>query len=421
MSIEDKIIAARPDAIVPNSEFTDAVMEKIVENTRQTPILSRIVHRASVHPFFALLVILFTVGLLSGTIYAISVLWPIAGVLVTDEGRSKSGRDAVGIISESCPHEIANGLYELKRNATITKGQTAAVVKAECESLEILAWFEKTYPQRPTDTSYEYSPNTTSDEKYTGLEGPATIAAIDDKAILFKGTQLIDGSSSEELAITASTKFIVNRQVATARDVKAGDAVQYVVRRDRQIKVSGTGDVCYVNVCSVSVLSSDDTLLAVVKLSQQIDLYNKFGSLTRLDECMGNPQDLCTDTPRMDVLNPYAYSDSPSASTLTPPTQNTDNQYPADLEGVLISHNASEFVIQTTSGRKARVTTEYDVIERFNNAQNEVTVQDGDRLSLNYMRASEHAQETVIDQQENFLHIYVILEMPGKGDPINKY
>lgn len=413
MNVDYKIIMARPESVSGTATFTDAVMARISTKKKRERIwLGRALRKS---PVVMVAVIIASLLAISGVAYAVSYLWPQLSLNISSSGTSSSGRKEVAVLSETCSPDIANKKYELKSNATISEKEVPAVIAAECNRAAIDKWAHATFPQYFThsDPSKLATARPEQSQEIAMVSSAWVIKSISAEAITFAA---IDEYQPEHtLSIPTSTKFVVDHQYKTWRDIHVGDAVAYVSKQTYSSPENCSGDGCGA--------PTNETLLAIVKLDQPFKYYRLFGSLVELFGCQGNPQDTCH-TGNIGGIDVYMNDANYGRMTVDGPL------VMAQVEGVIQSYDTSSIRLKTTSGRVVSIATDYNVLANFNQTRaggyaaysvgNDATIQPGDTLSVTYLQRSGHSNDTTI-QLSDTAQISLLLELVHKADPIKKF
>ena len=404
MKLEHKIITSRPDDTVPNSQFTNAVIQGIKK--RQKPPRNRLLSLLYASPAFAALAGIMTLFVLAGTAYAISYAWPLLNLQVSKPTTTSSGRQAVEVFGNACP-DISNKKYELKKVSPFGIEKVPDIIKAECNLNAISRWADTTYPKYTLRADHEsWNPDMTPGAIVTTkmLNTPLAQKIISIDATKITIGDVDESKPSLNLAITPSTKFIVDHQYKQAHDLKKGDAVAYISLITSAVR---NNDDCTPESCGNTPISQSEELLAIVKLDMPYEDYGKFGSLSELMRCSVNKDDYCHtgNASSFELYTNYNLGHATDASL----------QY-AQIEGSIQSSSPTRLVIKTSSGRIVTVNTTSDLVASFNANRGPyyADVKIGDTIQITYFQRGLSVR-TDIDEK-TIMNINVLVEINSKAD-----
>ncbi len=391
-----QLAAARPTGVRPNTQFTEAVMGRIVAKQPK-----RFVALFRRKPALALLIILATIALVSGTACAVGYLWPKLIPSITAPQQSSSGRSSV--IVTNCDKVDTSKRYELKQGAPISVDKINDVVKAQCELTTVSDWASKTYMTLHPDTHPDNKPG--SIRQYTTITPGAfavQIAKIDKSALT-----IADSGSLLQRSITISpeTKVVINGQYGALSQLKPDDVITYVAQETITLKNQAS---CTDKNCQADITASSEQILAVIKLTYSFDAYRAISSLSELPTCSGNPTDECPNTSSIDVYE--SLTDMPGTHW-------------ADITGKVVSYDDQSIVLTTTSGRQVVVYTPWNLISRFNASKSSgygLTILAGDTLQVSYHQTDGVTGDAEVPWKQ-VTGVKLLIEINEKGGPVHKY
>lgn len=421
MKLDDfKIAAARPQSIRPNARFTEAVMQKIIHGQPKQSARSRLLLMLRKSPALAVLAIILSIAFATGVVYAVRYLWPHSNVSVTDVNQ-RDGHTTLTVFTDNCGEQLTKR-YRLKPGATISLEQAPKVVAAECNLNAIAEWTTKTYPdiakangeigaQLPNKPG-----NIVRDVLMPSSPYAVSVEAISEKSITVKYAASDDSTAT--YPITPETRFVVNHEYADWSKVHAGDAVAIFVSTKQTMKADLS---CTKQNCHYSIAESQSSLLAVATLDQAIEFYRSglSGQVYELTPCDGNPADDCGwGGAGIDLYTSTATEDN-SVPHGTNTTGNVPDGYTsASLQGKLVSWNASQVVIKTSSGREVTIHTSVDIISSFNThraREYNYTIAAGDTIAVNYSHPQNATNDTEVSANTVW-SIMLQLSTLNKGD-----
>jgi hypothetical protein len=156
------------------------------------------------------------------------------------------------------------------------------------------------------------------------------------------------------------------------------------------------------------------TPLAVIQMSLPITYYSGDiqSKLSQRAPCTGNPQDSCLqDGSSIDVFP----RGSESATNRQLRTDAGVQSY--GIDGRVVSHSGSTFMIKGSSGALYTVSTQSDVLSNFHS--NGLSVEIGDMLHISYSQQPNDAHTHI--QTKNIQNIVLIIENGAKQGIVQKY
>lgn len=290
---DEKLAAARPSSMRPNVQFMENVMQNITKKMSRKGHLMLIVRRSPLMTAFAAIAVL---ALMSGSAYAVSLLWPQLNTRVT---KISDDKDHKTIFVEDCSQDELKKRYEISKLYPLADEKVSDLVKAQCELLAVNKWMADTYHgHNEVNSATNSTPGYVSERVVTmPASSSETAASISSQSLMISNHEM-------SLPITSSTKFIVGAKYASASDIKRGDTVSYVTRDT--VKLRNDSD-CSPASYHASVLSSSTELLAVIKMRYPASYYLD-SQLIEVSSCPGNPSD---------AVKVQAQSTSTRAPTLT--------------------------------------------------------------------------------------------------------
>lgn len=396
MSIEYKIIAARPDGAAYNKQFLESVRSKIIHKRMyQVRLLFRR------NPAVALLAFIVAVSLISGTTYAVTLLWPQLEQSISEPQKSASGR--VSVVVANCDKPDTTKRYELKNGAPVASDRLNDVVKAKCELNAISEWSDKAFSEARPKSEPTNKPGAVVKRSYI------TPAMFANQLMRINQNSLTIADSAtgaeRDIAISADTTVIANGQYVQPTDLAPGDSIAYV---SRNIVTTQNRYDCMNEKCDAEIVSTIENVLSVIKLKYEADIYRAVPYLTALAMCAGNPADECPELSSVDV---YQRLDG-----------NPDMEW-ADISGKVVNYNDQAITITTTSGREVTVRTPWNIIGRFNAEKSSgygMTIDAGDTLWVTYGQTAGQTNSTDIPW-ERLIWVRLLVEPLSKAGPYPKY
>lgn len=402
MSIEQKIIAARPHKSATNEQFVAAVRRKINRKPCKRAYNS-FVGALRRSPVMVVLILIAALGILTGSVYAVSYLWPRLNPSVSAPQKSASGRQSVNVTQ--CDTIDSTKRYELKSGAPISPDNIDAVVKAQCELDAVTKWAQEAYPveQRPERTNIN-APGAEFEDNHV-LPAMLVVKVINvnkDSLTLADAGSLME----RDIQLSPDVKYVVDGKYVELSPLKPGDAVSYVSRSITKVKNRSDCTDAY---CQGDVVSSSETVLEVIKMKYSFDTYRSIKYLTELSVCMGNPSDECPSLSSIDLYERLGDVE--------------DNFEVAEVSGKIADYNDQSITITTTSGRKVTVGTPWNVIGTFNSGRSADyghTVGIGDTLSINYYHSKDTTNDSDIPWKQ-VLWVRLLMEAASKVGPYQNY
>lgn len=424
-----RLAMSRPDNVAVNTAFTDEVMRKIANAEINTNVLrttnvkndkETFIMKIRKLPAFATILIAIGLALtISASTYAIYQLFFQPSVIERSVGHSSDGRDQLVFNIESCGPIKGDTVYELKRNATISKSDARKTVLAQCELALVRDWAEGVTPQKyRSNKSFEDDTLHKSGENYTVydsmLSTPMKVRSVDNNTIRMAKYDELDVSGGK-LETNNHTRYVVDGRIQKSPEgISANDAIVYL----SLLEFSGqlTND-CYDSECTVDGSPTKTIITYVVKLSLPFDTYiaSAGESLTNLQPCENNTDDLCTiNEGGITILQQpevhFQHQDEGSAGFYR-------------IQGKVVSYNADNLKLRSTSGTIYVIKTSTNIIEDFNRKEasdyENTTIEVGDSLSVGYYLAKGDAPTNIT--QKNVTDIMLDLEIIHKDSSIKKY
>ncbi len=393
MSLEQKIIASRPETATSTTSFTEDVMKTIEKQSAKKRGLFQALHKK---PALAAAVGLVVLGTLAGTVYAVSYLWPKTSVEITGTD-TKDVQTVVNVFADNCG-DTANKKFGLKPGATITIEQAPKAVAAECNLLAINEWAFATYPAIREQPSLPNQPGNV----ITNVQTPSSVKLAQ---VVSAGNNSITVTSNGQettFAVPTDAKFVVYHQYASLGDLKKGDGVALVTKDTATFTADAS---CTESDCHYSLSDEKSELLAAITLDESYEYYDNqlANQAYEITPCEGNPSDDCTDLGGIELLVGVAAEDSAGV----PVAEHAPANYlTATIEGKLVSWNDTTVVIKTSSGREVTITTSLNIIDTYNDTRADdfgMTVKAGDTLSVNYARPEGVSSDTAIQYPQDIL------------------
>ena len=399
MKIEARIIASRPHSSKSNTEFSEAVMNKITN--KKQPRFLLLLRRS---PLAMALTAIIAIALISGTAYAAtSYLWPQLMPGISAPQKSTSGRTSV--IVTNCSDANTPNRYELKKGSLVTNDKINDVVKAKCELDAVSSWANKLYPAPSLGGNVDNKPGSTQIRTFItpGLMA-VQIGKIDANSLTVRDS----GSLVEySVSISPETKVIVNGQYAKLSQLSVGDAITLVTEASTTTRNQAD---CTDTHCNADIVSTTTKTLAIVKLTYSFDTFRSISSLVESEHCIGNPLDDCPSTGSIDIFS----------SNIT-----MDKGYEfADISGKVEAYSDSSIMIKTTSGRSVVVGTPWNLIERFNATKSPeydgIVIAIGDTIDVGYDHKLNSTNDSKVDWK-SVRNVRLLIEINTKGGPYHKY
>lgn len=348
---------------------------------------------------------------LSGTTYAAyKLLWEKPEVAVSQAEKSASGREEVSLLFSQCGKDDMPAKYELKKGATITTDQIAAVVSAQCELKAINEWAMTTYAQGENGTFGDARTHTTP-----MVSLARQIQTVNSGSLTFTELQGY-GYPVETFETSKDVRYIANGKEVERNSFKPNDVVAYV---SLSKTVQTPHDQCTTDACrEFGEYRGVDQIVAVIKLDKPLEDYDQraWQSLTELSPCIGNPSEYC--------LGGYSGSIDIYTKDLQNQPSSPDNTVISkQIEGMVTAINGAMFTIKATSGALFTINTPKDIVGEFNTKKsadyNNQRISIGSTLSVRYLEDQETHTKTIAGStvQEVDLKIEII----SKGDQIKSY
>lgn len=396
MSIEYKVIAARPDDAAYNKQFLESVRSKIAHK--------RIYQMKSLfrrYPATSLLLFIVGISLISGTAYAVTLLWPQLDQSISEPQKSASGRVSIAVANCDKPDTVKR--YELKSGAPVASDRLNDVVKAKCELNAISEWSDQAFSTDRPEMRPANKPGTVFERSY------ATPAMFANQLIRINQNSLTIADHAtgveHDIAISTDTTIIADGQYIQLTDLTPGDSVAYVSLST--ITTKNRAD-CTNEKCDAEVVSTTESILAVIKLKYEAAIYRAVPYLTALTMCAGNPADEC---PELSSVDLYQRLDGAS-----------DMEW-ADISGKIVGYTDQAITVTTTSGREVTVGTPWNIIGRFNAEKSSgygMSIDAGDTLWFTYGQAPGQSNAADIPWNQ-LVWVRLLVEPLSKAGPYPKY
>jgi hypothetical protein len=370
----------------PNTLFTDRVMKRLSTN----PLWMMALLRHSRAMLVVLVVAL--LALATGSAYAIATLWQHTHVNLTPS-TSTSGRRAYDVQSQCTDNSVAeNTKIEVKNSMKLTDTQVASALNASCEYEAIGGWVWNTWPNDFTHLDTQ-TPNYVSHFVYYQLSDPSVVSSVSPGTI---SATTIDGTRLDK-NLPSDVRVVSDGKDTNLQSIKPGSMVAIV----SQFTVDEKNDsTCTPSSCTRSAENSKRTekVVAVVGLSYEATDYTNGKGIFAMMPCDNNPVDACPHPDTETVFFRQGYETVAHANT-----QST--------AGRLLSHDPTQFVILTSSGRKVTVHTDHDIFASFaaSTRNDGFTVATGDMLEVSYGHYQHDHLATDIPS-DNLLTVLLITE-----------
>lgn len=391
ISLEQRLISVNNDTTSKKKQdFTAATLKRIKQQTflmklrssfmRKTNVIKKetFVMKLQQMPKLAAIAA-GVVGMvaLSGTAYAIHLLWPQPQVSTDQATQNQYGRTQLVASFKECA-DRTNSMYEIKKDSALSASEVEKVLQAKCEMESIEKWAtEKGYLD---SLSSGLSRAQSSNLSFKA----ATLTAIDDQTLSV--SQDADGGSS--FKVDGTTKFYVAGEVTEANAIKPGDVVLYIYKEGK--------------------------ISHLIKVDLAENYYSPAlqNQIIERKTCEGNENDTCVDSGFIDL---YSGAGRPSLN------RPDNSKVWQNIQGTLRAHTGNTLTIKTSSGRTLQLVTPSDVITVFNLEKssnfNNLTVEVGDMLDIRFISTS---GDVALDETE-ILSIGVMTDFIDKGDQPKKY
>lgn len=359
MKLDDyKLIAARPTALRADEKFTEAVMNRITKPPKQT-WLRTLKHS----PAMLLLALAITIAIVSGTAYAVSLLWPKTMTIVTPTPNTGSHK-TYSVSFDQCGKGDAafysgSTNYELRKSSKLTDAEVKRAMDAGCELSAIEEWASTTWPENIPQIDNSTPNRETKNISVTAASDPQQLVSIDSHTMV---TRLPGGVATGTRQLPSDVIYIADGKQTSLAAFKPGDMVTYVTQ---EIHDQRNDASCSPAACSSVNTREVKTIKAVVRLGYTPQDYQRLHSdFIPLVAC----QNLAT----KDVC--------PSADSVWLLYKQGEDIYMGanrqEVAGKLVSHDAAKLVIKTSSGRLVTIHTDQDEIAHFNQRSKSIAIQD---------------------------------------------
>lgn len=413
-SIDQLLIAA---AQKPRSSqaFSERVMKEITANSlRPSRVMTkgkgfspwRRLHHLP--KFAAVLLAILALITVSGTVYAVYLLWPKPQANTSAPVVNNEGRTQLEVTFEQCGNLPKEKSYELKKGASVTADQIPGIIKARCELDAIGTWAKKQFP----DYARHGMPGADM-QSYTTTHPYISMAmhllGNDGKTITFEGLKKYN-LQNKQFPVTGAVQYIAEGKKVTADKIPTGSAVVYITKQSaRMVPEEG----CNEKHCSIRSEDQREELFAVIKLELPFESYDQLAwqSLAERTPCLHNEQDTCVSSGGIDL---YMRADSNAGRA---------NDVYKEVEGKLKEVAPSHFTLVATSGRVFTVQTSSDVIGNYNRQRSSgyggITAGKDDVVQVGYYAPK--GEESLTVTQASLSRIMLKIELVGKSDPLKKY
>ena len=405
-TIEQQILAARPHTTKADTQFADAVMQKI--KTRE--IIANEQRRTNVKPkesFFmklrslnkpALVALALTLTFATaGTAYAIYRLWPKPSTSTSEMKPNETGRMQTSVTFENCGNIEQNQTkFEIKSGSKLTPEQVPQILQAYCEINAIQAWLNDQDPFKDrsfADRDWMFSyPDT------------YTVKSIDGDKITFDAQpQYMKEEKTYTLA--PSVRVIANSTYVDKQTIKVGDVIA-VITKD-------TSEPIDANNPDAGSMSKNE-LVYLIKMNLPLAAYDPLAqqSIAERTTCANNAPDICVSTGSVDLYTGKAKTPAGSGDGIT-----------RAIQGTIVSHDESSVVLKSTTGRVFTFIVPYDVIADYNKNRsqnyNNTIIGEGDIIYVMYLDRPGSTSLTADHNQ--IVTMQYLIELVSKQDPLKKY
>ena len=410
-NFEQKLIASRPETSKSNHVFTEKVMRNL---NKKSSIRTRVLSFAFQKPAFAVLSALLVIGVVGGTTYAVSYLWPKS--TVTLQGSStQNGHTVMNVFADNCG-PTAHKRYGVTPRSKINVTDAPKIVAAGCNFDALQAWAFEQYPSiRESNSSIGSQLPNKAGTVVHDVQTPSGPSLSVVTAISAQSVTMSNQSQTTTYQITPATTFVVDHRYTTWDKIKPGDAVATITRDTATMTADPD---CNETNCHYSLSDEKRELLSVVTLDEPIEFYSTQlrGQIYEIAQCENSPADDCivpNGGAQFDLYTASVMGDDPNVphgNGISAPM--TDQDALVSLQGRLVSSSDSQMVIKTTSDRMVTLPTPSDIVTAFNMRKQGYSMSTGDLISVDYS-ASKTALDTIASNR--IYSIRLMLSTSGKG------
>lgn len=405
-TLEQEIIASRPQNFAINEIFIDQTMRQISNIAGKAPIRSNKLPSVSIFKRITLLptpvmVAIIVLGLCvtSGAAYAAYKYAPSL-LNITSKKTGQRGTNEYTIANfEQCQ---AHGLqkvdrFELKKSAAIqSDNEIIKILQAKCE-LGIIDTFVKDKWPTQQISNKSGKENTI----YARADVIAQYNSESNNMLTY-----VFNNETKQMTTPKGMKLHAydhGKEVAF-QDIPKGSTVFVVMQVKEQTKETGNPSSDVVGV------------LGIVKLGLPPEYYyEKQNLLTEVTKCIGNETELCPSTASIDVFPREPNSEGASNAYFN----NQDVTY-REISGTIQRLDASSMILRTSSDNQYMVTTPNKALERYNHefAKNytdtDASLKIGSNVSIRYAQPTNSNPKQI--RPEDIQMISLLLDVLNTKD-----
>lgn len=379
--LEFHLVHAAPENSHLDTSFTDRVMAslpstKSVSSHIQNSAPTMWYCLRHLPKFTVILLAIATLFIVSTVTYAVVETIKQTTVKIEKSGTNEFGREQLSVIFDSCAEQKKNGTtYELKKDSGLSAEDGAKVLQAKCERDSIAAWIKKDPVLSPDTTRPTYDP---LELRFSGFVG--TIQSINESGISIHSTTAFTAEEQgTSLPFPKNTRVIKDGEAVDQKSLQLGDTVLYFSSSARRGLKLPTGA----------------EQVAVFKLNLDTKYYNlDMESYVRVrSPCRGNPARTCLQSNHINMVTLMVVQSSNISSL-------SNEEDGKEVEGKVISWNASQIKLDVGKGIIYTIHTESNVIDTYNHSTvyglksfdniyaktdpEELKVRPGDSLQIGY-------------------------------------
>lgn len=404
--LDAKLVAAVPYSDQTNSSFVKKVMEQISSQSlaNKLPIAHGFSYWLKHLHGPALAIVILVVGvLISGAVYAAVQFAPSLIKLLGKETNPRGATEySVQGFADCQPANLgpAAERFEIASDApAMDDNEVKKILQAKCE----LRWLEmfpgKTWPTYGTNAEWKDGDTI----YYTRLDMLGKVDSVSEsKAGIVLGDKIVEHKPPEGEKIKA---YVAGTEIPLS-ELKAGDTVFTISRISdihhdyKNIRSQDKSDPAYYKPGKLPVTVG---LVALFKMSLPLEYYHeKQGYLTEIPQCLNNEEELCPNTPSVDV---YPRIGGEGASN--PYFVNNPNGVARDISGEVTKFDANSLTLKTRKGTLYTVTIKDDGLLVYNrdftgpyaDSGMDATLKVGSQVLIMYQESNDQKQKTINPEQ----------------------
>lgn len=418
LTFEQKIIAARPDGFKINQKFVNSTMRAIKHSNNPESFISSFINNSNEPkkglfmklkklPATSLIALIFlTLVLTSGAVYAAVRYLPDL-LKITEKNETSRGTTEYFVSEfENClmPFDAKVKKFELKKDAPdLSDEEVTKIIQAKCEltvvnDLVKNIWPEYTYKD-PADGSIN--------DYLASVERPIHFKNIDNGVINTYYDVEGEYEQSSPIAKTPELKAYFSGRQIPVSNIKHGDTVILIAKSDVKNNKEGLG--------------APTEYIGIIKLTLPFEYYEeKQLLLTDLNECIGNPGELCPNTGGIDV---YPAGEGMGGNEELVIDRSKENR---EISGKIVNIKSDSIEVKSSSGSIYLIIAPYNAFADYNSVHAQKHV-DGDaklkigsHVNIRYYKIKGQSSKKIVPSEIEQISL-LIDAVDYKEQPLKQY